>query len=179
MLTPVTSEGSRSGVNWRRSQEHPRERASDLASMVFPTPGTSSIRMWPRLSSAMAQSSISALLPTSTRPTFSTIRAPRASTDPFSICILLTSFSVIRFPFRLTSMCLSNAMTRRIVTRPGALAPSDAGDDAADCAAAQDQDVVDDEPERVQARRTHRGDGAHGARQLFPCVQSACDADTV
>jgi len=97
MLTPVTSEGSRSGVNCNRSKEQPSERASDFASMVLPTPGTSSIRMCPRLSRAITQSSISASLPTSTRLTFSTIREPSASTDPFSICICVTSFSMIRF----------------------------------------------------------------------------------
>jgi hypothetical protein len=41
--TPVTSEGSRSGVNWIRFTEQSIERASALASIVLPTPGTSSI----------------------------------------------------------------------------------------------------------------------------------------
>ena len=35
-LTPVTSLGSRSGVNWMREKRPPTERASDLASSVFP-----------------------------------------------------------------------------------------------------------------------------------------------
>src|SRR5713226_2066509 len=85
MLTPVTSAGSRSGVNCSRSKAQPRERDSDLASMVFPTPGTSSISTWPRLSSAITHSSISASLPTSTRLTFRTMRSPKAATLPFSI----------------------------------------------------------------------------------------------
>src|SRR2546430_5146140 len=135
--------------------------------MVLPTPGTSSIRMWPRLSSAMAQSSISALLPTSTRPTLSTIRAPRASTDPFSICILLYFLFSDPVPGPCDVVCLSNATSRRIVTRPGAPAPRDAGHHAADRAAAQNQDVVDDEPQGVQPGRPNRTDGAHGARQLL------------
>src|ERR1700686_3755945 len=155
MLTPVTSEGSRSGGNCSRSKEQPRERASDLAGIVLPTPGTSSIRMWPRLSSAMAHSSISALLPTSTRLTFSTIRAPRASTDPFSICILLYFLFSDPVP-GVNATCLSNAIGRRIVTRPGALAPGDARHDAADRAAAQDQHVIDDEPQRIQPGRPNR-----------------------
>src|SRR6266851_5713107 len=167
MLTPVTSEGSRSGVNCRRSKEQPRERASDLASIVLPTPCTSSIRMWPRLSSAIAHSSISALLPTSTRLTFSTIRAPRASTDPLSICILVYFLFGDPVPVRVDVMCLSNAMGRRIVTRPGALAPSDARDDAADRAAAQDQHVIDDEPQGIQPGRSNRTDGSHGPCQLL------------
>ena len=42
-LTPVTSVGSRSGVNWSRENERWSERASDFASTVFPTPGKSSM----------------------------------------------------------------------------------------------------------------------------------------
>ena len=42
-LTPVTSLGSRSGVNWIRRTEQSIDRASALASMVLPTPGTSSM----------------------------------------------------------------------------------------------------------------------------------------
>ncbi len=41
--TPVTSLGSRSGVNWIRRTEQSIDRASALASIVFPTPGTSSM----------------------------------------------------------------------------------------------------------------------------------------
>src|SRR6202165_1803300 len=167
MLTPVTWDGSRSGVNWRRSKVQPRERASDLASMVLPTPGTSSIRMWPRLSSAMAQSSISALLPTSTRPTFSTIREPSASTDPFSICILLYFLFNDPVPVPVDVMCSSNAISRLFVTLPCATAPGDAGHHAADRPSAQDQHVVDHEAHRVRAGRTNRTDGAHSTGQLL------------
>src|SRR4029453_703628 len=46
-FTPVTSEGSRSGVNWRRENEQSIERASAFASIVFPTPGKSSMIRWP------------------------------------------------------------------------------------------------------------------------------------
>ena len=41
---PVTSLGSRSGVNWIRCHEPPVARARALASEVLPTPGTSSMR---------------------------------------------------------------------------------------------------------------------------------------
>ena len=41
--TPVTSEGSRSGVNWMRRTEQSMLRASALLSIVLPTPGTSSM----------------------------------------------------------------------------------------------------------------------------------------
>ena len=40
--TPVTSLGSRSGVNWIRLKVPPREVAKARASIVFPVPGTSS-----------------------------------------------------------------------------------------------------------------------------------------
>ena len=49
--TPVTSEGSRSGVNWIRRTVQSMERASALLSIVLPTPGTSSISRWPPASS--------------------------------------------------------------------------------------------------------------------------------
>ena len=41
--TPVTSEGSRSGVNWIRRTVQSIDRASALLSIVLPTPGTSSM----------------------------------------------------------------------------------------------------------------------------------------
>src|SRR6478752_1717265 len=42
-LTPVTSDGRRSGVNWRRENEQSSERARAFASIVLPTPGKSSM----------------------------------------------------------------------------------------------------------------------------------------
>ena len=42
-FTPVMSVGSRSGVNWIRRNEQSTDRAMALASIVLPTPGTSSI----------------------------------------------------------------------------------------------------------------------------------------
>ena len=42
--TPRTSDGSMSDVNWMRWNAAPSDRASAAASVVFPTPGTSSIR---------------------------------------------------------------------------------------------------------------------------------------
>src|SRR5918995_5045306 len=42
-FTPVTSDGSRSGVNWIREKGPSSERASDFASIVLPTPGKSSM----------------------------------------------------------------------------------------------------------------------------------------
>src|SRR5439155_6397163 len=48
-LTPVTSDGSRSGVNCRRENLQSIERASAFASIVFPTPGKSSMIRCPSL----------------------------------------------------------------------------------------------------------------------------------
>ena len=72
---PVTSEGSRSGVNWMRRNEQPMLRLSALASIVLPTPGTSSIRMWPSHSSATSAIRTSTCLPTITRSTLATTRS--------------------------------------------------------------------------------------------------------
>ncbi len=54
-FTPVTSDGSRSGVNWRRPKLSPTERASAFASVVFPTPGRSSMIRCPSLTRQSAQ----------------------------------------------------------------------------------------------------------------------------
>ena len=64
------SEGVMSGVNWMRLKEQSSERARALASVVLPTPGTSSISTWPRHSTAIIISSTALSLPTITLPTF-------------------------------------------------------------------------------------------------------------
>ena len=68
---PVTSVGSRSGVNCMRAKSASSERASDLASTVLPVPGTSSSSIWPRASIAHMTSFIASSLPTITRLTLS------------------------------------------------------------------------------------------------------------
>src|SRR5436309_13334038 len=55
-LTPVTSEGSRSGVNCMRENDTSSERASAFASIVLPTPGKSSRIRWPSLIRLRTQS---------------------------------------------------------------------------------------------------------------------------
>ena len=72
--TPVTSLGSRSGVNWMRRKLLPEDRARLRASMVLPTPGTSSMSTWPWQIRAMTPSSMAWSLPTITCFTFCTIR---------------------------------------------------------------------------------------------------------
>src|SRR4051812_3877142 len=77
-LTPVTSEGSRSGVNWRRENEQSSERASAFASIVFPTPGKSSMIRCPsatRQSTVMRRVSSEAW---TTRPRFATMASTRS-----------------------------------------------------------------------------------------------------
>ena len=44
---PVTSAGSRSGVNWTRLKPSPLASANERAVSVFARPGTSSSRTWP------------------------------------------------------------------------------------------------------------------------------------
>src|SRR5437763_8111008 len=55
-FTPVTSDGSRSGVNCMRENETSSERASAFASIVLPTPGKSSRIRWPSLIRRRTQS---------------------------------------------------------------------------------------------------------------------------
>src|SRR5919198_267661 len=55
-FTPVTSDGKRSGVNCMREKETSSERASALASIVFPTPGKSSRIRWPSATRQSTQS---------------------------------------------------------------------------------------------------------------------------
>src|SRR5512135_3002542 len=72
-LTPVTSDGRRSGVNWRREKLQSSERASALVNIVLPTPGTSSMIACPsatRHRTTRRSVSSGAWI---TRPRFSTI----------------------------------------------------------------------------------------------------------
>jgi len=69
--TPVTSEGSRSGVHCRRLQSRATDLARARASMVLPVPGTSSSSRWPRQSRVTTASSITGRLPMMTFSTLS------------------------------------------------------------------------------------------------------------
>src|SRR5687767_984696 len=77
---PVTSDGRRSGVNWMRRNVQPMLWESAFASIVLPTPGTSSMRMWPWHSSATSAIRTSTCLPTMTRSTLATARSAGAWT---------------------------------------------------------------------------------------------------
>ena len=72
--TPVTSLGSRSGVNCTRRTVQSIERASALASIVLPTPGTSSMSRWPSASSTTSARRTTSGLPSTTCSMLSRIR---------------------------------------------------------------------------------------------------------
>src|SRR3954463_1901114 len=77
------SDGSRSGVAWMRANSQSSERASDLASIVLPTPGKSSRMMGPSHSSAITHRSSRPSGAWITRATFSITR--RATTPALAI----------------------------------------------------------------------------------------------
>src|SRR5580700_8092438 len=56
MVTPSTSLGSMSLVNCKRWKPQATARAKDCASVVLPTPGTSSISRWPRANRQTSES---------------------------------------------------------------------------------------------------------------------------
>jgi len=64
--TPVMSDGSRSGVNWIRRTVQSIDLASAFASIVLPTPGTSSISRCPSASSTVTATSTTSGLPSIT-----------------------------------------------------------------------------------------------------------------
>ena len=63
---PVTSAGSKSGVNWIRAKSAPIAAASAFESVVLPVPGTSSTSTWPSANSAITKSSTVSDFPSST-----------------------------------------------------------------------------------------------------------------
>ncbi len=77
-LTPVTSPGSRSGVNWMRCIVQSMLRARALASMVLPTPGTSSMSRWPSARRVTRDSRTASGLPEMTRSTLAAMSATTA-----------------------------------------------------------------------------------------------------
>src|SRR5437899_1897857 len=105
--TPVTADGSESGVNWIRRKEQPSDRASALARTVLPVPGTSSTRMWPRQTRATSASSISWCLPKITRSTFSTTPETRAARALSTVLTYPSSLS-FRALFKKYGSCLQN-----------------------------------------------------------------------
>src|SRR5918999_595996 len=74
-LTPVTSDGRRSGVNCRRENSRSSERASALASIVFPTPGKSSMIRCPSATRQSTQRRSVSCGACTTLPRFSVTRS--------------------------------------------------------------------------------------------------------
>ena len=89
MVKPVMSDGMTSGVSCRRLNFPLQERATEATSWVFPTPGTSSIRMWPPASMAVSSRAMEVRLPTIT---FSTLSI---TADSFSFSIRFSSIRSI------------------------------------------------------------------------------------
>src|SRR5215207_9449520 len=81
MLTPVTSEGRRSGVNWMRPHVQSRLAATALARLVLPTPGTSSISRWPSATRQTRDRRMASSLPWTTRATLSTMASKASEND--------------------------------------------------------------------------------------------------
>ncbi len=79
-VTPTTSEGSRSGVNWMRPNSHSTEAARAFARVVLPTPGTSSSRRWPSETRQSTASSTMSDLPRMARPT-AAVMVPNSSAN--------------------------------------------------------------------------------------------------
>ncbi len=71
-FTPVTSEGSRSEVNWIRRWWHDTEAESALPRLVLPTPGTSSTSRWPPATRHVTASRMASSLPWTTRAMLAT-----------------------------------------------------------------------------------------------------------
>src|SRR5690606_17925062 len=80
IVTPVTSEGSRSGVNWMREWLACTDAASARASEVLPVPGKSSSSRWPRENRHVSASRTTCSLPSTACSTLAT-RRPKASAN--------------------------------------------------------------------------------------------------
>src|SRR4051812_9116864 len=109
-FTPVTSDGSRSGVNCRRENEQSIERESAFASIVFPTPGKSSMIRCPsptRQSTQRRRVSSGAWI---TRATFAAIAASSSAAPDAGRGSLRAS---IKHPFDLVQHHGRNLRLRR------------------------------------------------------------------
>src|SRR5699024_6779672 len=69
MVTPVTSEGSRSGVNWMRVLVPCTVAAIERAREVLPVPGASSSSTWPGAIIEVSTSRTTSFLPSTAWPT--------------------------------------------------------------------------------------------------------------
>src|SRR5690606_507882 len=79
-----TSDGSRSGVNWMRRHAPATLAAMARASVVLPTPGTSSTSMCPGANNAVTASRTRSGLPSTTEPIEAVSRAAVSVKTPIS-----------------------------------------------------------------------------------------------
>ena len=93
--TPVTSEGSRSGVNWMRELVVRTAAASARASWVLPVPGTSSSSRCPPLSIVVTTSRTTFALPTTATPTAETIRSKVSANHAACSGVIVVCCSVV------------------------------------------------------------------------------------
>ena len=101
-------------MNWMRRTEQSMDRASALASMVLPTPGTSSISRWPSASRTVSESRTTSGLPSIT---FSTDRRTRSAVVVRSLRLARASKVVTR-----SSSACSSPGRRSSLDRPSPLA---------------------------------------------------------
>ncbi len=89
-------------MNWIRRTVQSIERASDLASMVLPTPGTSSSRRWPSASNTVTARRTTSGLPSITRSTAWRIMPVACSKPSIDIggLVVVTMSSFGRGPLR-------------------------------------------------------------------------------
>src|SRR5262245_30156117 len=99
-LTPVMSVGSRSGVNWIRENVQSIDRASALTSIVFPTPGKSSMIRCPSLTRQRAASRSVSSSAWTTLATFSTtrstVRAEVAASTGFGSVLIQQRYRLVQ-----------------------------------------------------------------------------------
>ena len=90
-IAPVRSAGSMSGVNWTRLKSSPSTVANVRASSVLPSPGRSSIRMWPEASTPSRTILTVPGLPTMTCSTSARTRShSRAVSATVPVTVLVT-----------------------------------------------------------------------------------------
>src|SRR5919197_1275908 len=95
-LTPVTSDGSRSGVNCIREKEQSSDRASAFASIVFPTPGKSSMIRWPSLIRQRTHSRSVSSGASTTWPRLATIARPTSAASAALSSLAASSKELLR-----------------------------------------------------------------------------------
>src|SRR5580692_5799591 len=106
MVTPVTSLGSRSGVNWTRLWVPWMELAIALASEVFPVPGKSSSSRWPSETRQVSASLTMCCLPSTACSTLVT-SAPKARANQLTCSAVIVGELVVAVVMTFYSLVLA------------------------------------------------------------------------